>query len=118
MTLTSQWFSHPARPPDRRPAPRLALVFANGHNDPLLYPDPSVVRAAIADYAEEAPVAFGIDFGIAEAGGTHLVEVNDGFSLGGLGLGPLAYSGFLEDRWRELVGTAPNRREARRHRES
>lgn len=65
------------------------------------------MRAAIADYSPGAPVAFGIDFGIAEDGGTHLVEVNDGFSLGCLGLGPLAYSGFLEDRWRELVGGVP-----------
>lgn len=48
-------------------------------------------------------------FGIIEAGGTYQVEVNDGFSLGCLGLGPLAYSGFLQDGWRELVDTAPER---------
>jgi len=48
-------------------------------------------------------VAFGVDFGVLDAGGTYLVEVNDGFSLGSLGFGLLAYSGFLEARWRELV---------------
>lgn len=85
---------------------RRGRVIGVGHyeGDPLRYPDVSVVRAAIEDYGEDAPVAFGIDFGIVESGGTYLVEVNDGFSIGCLGLGPLAYSGFLEDRWRELVG--------------
>ena len=87
---------------------RRGKVVGVGHykGDPLLYPDASVVRAAIDDYSGEAPVAFGIDFGVVEAGGTYLVEVNDGFSLGCLGLGPLAYSGFLEDRWKQLVGAA------------
>lgn len=86
---------------------RRSQVIGVGHykGDPLRDPDIAVVRAAIDDYAGEAPVAFGIDFGIIEAGGTYLVEVNDGFSLGCLGLGPLAYSGFLEDRWRELVSS-------------
>lgn len=84
---------------------RRGAVIGVGHykGDPFRHPDASVVRAALADYAPEAPVAYGIDFGVAEAGGTHLVEVNDGFSLGCLGLGPLAYSGFLEERWRELA---------------
>ena len=84
---------------------RRGQLIGVGHykGDPLRYPDVSVVQAAIHDYADEAPVAYGIDFGIAETGGTYLVEVNDGFSLGCLGLGPLAYSGFLQDRWKELV---------------
>jgi hypothetical protein len=83
-------------------------VVGVGHykGDPFRYPDASVVRAALDDYAGDAPAAFGIDFGVVESGGTFLVEVNDGFSLGCLGLGPLTYSGLLEDRWRQLVGTA------------
>ena len=87
---------------------RRGQVVGVGHykGDPLRYPDASVVLAAIESYGEEAPTAFGIDFGVIEAGSTHLVEVNDGFSLGCLGLGPLAYSGFLEERWRELVAKA------------
>ena len=68
------------------------------------------LQAALDDYAGESPVAFGIDFGIVETGGTYLVEVNDGFSLGCLGLGPLAYSGFLQDRWKELVSKLPDRK--------
>ncbi|QDV38736.1 ATP-grasp domain-containing protein [Tautonia plasticadhaerens] len=87
---------------------RRGEVVGVGHykGDPLRYPDASVVRAAIDDYAPGVPVTFGIDFGVAEVGGTYLVEVNDGFLLGCLGLGPLAYSGLLEDRWKQLVGPA------------
>jgi hypothetical protein len=87
---------------------RRGQVIGIGHykGDPLLFPDPGVVRAAVEDFSAEAPVAYGIDFGIREDGGTFLVEVNDGFSLGCLGLGPLAYSGFLEDRWKELMARA------------
>ncbi len=81
----------------------IAVGFSKG--DPLLTPDPAVVRAAIAAYTPSAPVAYAIDFGVVVAGGTYLVEVNDGFSLGCHGLGPLAYSGFLADRWHELVAT-------------
>lgn len=35
-----------------------------------------------------------------------VVECNDGFSPGCHGLPPLAYSRFLEDRWRELTAGA------------
>lgn len=84
---------------------RRGEIIGVGHykGDPLLFPDISAVKTALDDYSKDAPVAFGIDFGIIETGGTHLVEVNDGFSLGCLGLGPLAYSGLLEDRWNELM---------------
>ncbi len=76
---------------------RRGRIIGVGHDkgDPLRYLDASIVRAAVDDYGEGAPVAFGIDFGVIEDGGTRLVEVNDGFSLGCLGLGPLAYSGLL-----------------------
>jgi hypothetical protein len=89
---------------------RRGQVIGVGHykGDPLVHPDPAVVREAVGTYAASgtAPVAYGIDFGVAEAGGTFLVEANDGFSLGCLGLGPLAYSAFLEDRWKELMAGA------------
>ena len=61
-----------------------------------------------ADWAPEAPIAYGIDFGVTDVGATLLVEVNEGFSLGCYGLGPLADSGFLAARGRELV--APGER--------
>jgi hypothetical protein len=84
---------------------RRGQIIGVGHykGDPLRYSDVSVVRAAVADYAEHAPAAYGIDMGVVADGGTFLVEVNDGFSLGCLGLGPLAYSGLLEVRWKELM---------------
>jgi hypothetical protein len=85
---------------------RRGQIIGVGHykGDPLRYPDLSVVQRAINDYGHQAPVAYGGDFGVVNSGGTYLVEVNDGFSLGCLGLGPLAYSAFLEDRWKQLVG--------------
>lgn len=84
---------------------RRGEVVRVGHykGDPLRFPDPAVLRAAIDAYGAEAPRAYALDFGIVGAGGTLLVEVNDGFALGCLGLGPLAYSAFLEERWVELV---------------
>lgn len=80
-------------------------VIGVGHykGSPLRQPDPAVVQAAVADYEGEAPAAYAIDFGVVEGGGSYLVECNDGYALGGYGLGPLAYSRFLEERWRELV---------------
>ena len=83
-------------------------VIGVGHykGDPFRHPDAAVVREAVAAFAPDAPVAYGIDFGVIASGETRLVEVNDGFSLGCLGLGPLAYSGFLEARWRELTRPA------------
>lgn len=80
-------------------------VIGVGHakGDPFRHPDPIVVRAAVADFALEAPVAYGIDLGVTDDGATLLIEVNEGFSLGCYGLGPLAYSGFLIARWRELT---------------
>lgn len=74
--------------------------------DPLRHPDPAAVRAAVADFAPDAPAAYGLDVGVTEAGATLLVECNDGFSLGCYGLPPLAYSRFLEERWRELTAGA------------
>ncbi len=84
---------------------RQGKIIGVGHykGDPMIYPDARIVQSALVDYGSDAPSAFGIDFGVAETGGTHLVEVNDGFSLGCLGLGPLAYSGLLEERWQQLV---------------
>lgn len=82
-------------------------VIGVGHakGDPFRYPKPDVVRAAVEDFAPEAPAAYGIDFGVTDGGATLLVEVNEGFSLGCYGLGPLAYSGLLIARWRELAGS-------------
>lgn len=71
--------------------------------DPLTFPDPKVVADAVRAWAPGAPAGYGIDFGVVADGRTLLVEVNEGFSLGCLGLRPRLYSQLLEARWVELV---------------
>lgn len=80
-------------------------VIGIGHyeGDVFRYPDPETVRAAVRDFQAEAPVAYGIDFGVTEDGRTLLVEVNDAYSLGCYGLSPPRYAEMLEERWLEMV---------------
>ena len=80
-------------------------IIGVGHynGDPFIHPDAATVQAAVADYRIEAPVAYGIDFGVTKDGRTLLVEVNDAYSLGHVGLRPVPYVNMLEDRWVELV---------------
>jgi hypothetical protein len=68
------------------------------------YPDPDVVRNAVADHQAVAPAGYGIDFGVLTDGRTVLVEVNEGYSLGPYGLEPMEYAELLEARWVELMG--------------
>jgi hypothetical protein len=46
-----------------------------------------------------------MDIGIDSHGNCHLVEVNDGHSLGTYGIGPITYAKFLSARWSELTQT-------------
>ena len=69
--------------------------------DPLIFPDPERVRAAVAAY-REAPAGYGLDVGVAEDGRTLLVEVNDGYALGSYGLAPIVYAALIDARWAEL----------------
>jgi hypothetical protein len=80
-------------------------IIGVGHyrGDPFLHPDAATVRAAVADYRAEAPVAYGIDIGVTPDGRTLLVEVNDAYALGPIGLRPVPYANMLEDRWLELM---------------
>jgi hypothetical protein len=80
-------------------------VVGVGHyrGDPFARPDPATVRAAVADFGADAPAGYAIDFGVAADGRTLLVEVNDGYSLGLVGLRPELYAALLEDRWTELM---------------
>ena len=71
--------------------------------DPLMFPAPDVVRDAVRTWGPCAPAGYGIDFGVTSDGRTLLVEVNDGYSLGALGLRPVVYSQILEARWTELL---------------
>lgn len=83
---------------------RHEIIGAGHYNgDPFTHPDAATVKKAVADYRVEALVAYGIDFGVTADGRTLLVEVNDAYSLGHVGLRPLPYANMLEDRWVELV---------------
>jgi hypothetical protein len=79
---------------------------------PLSFPDAVVVHDALAAWAGSAPVGYGIDFGVASDGRTLLVEVNEGYALGALGLAPTLYSEILEARWRQLMSAVVGGRAA------
>ncbi|RRJ61713.1 DUF4343 domain-containing protein [Paenibacillus oralis] len=66
--------------------------------------DLNVIKSAARDFID-APVAYGMDFGIDREGNMKLVEINDGHSLGTYGISPLNYAKFLSARWSELTGT-------------
>lgn len=73
------------------------------HGDPFVHPDKNVVLEAVAAYAD-APRAYALDFGVTSDGRTLVVEANDAYSLGNIGLRPLPYANMLEDRWLEMTG--------------
>lgn len=71
--------------------------------NPLIFPNTSVVSNALDCWGDLAPAGYGIDFGVTADQRTILVEVNEGYSLGCLGLNPFTYSQILEARWIELT---------------
>lgn len=83
-------------------------VLGVGHyaGDPLIFPDPQVVRAALHAFTD-APVAYSLDMGVVEyddkPSETMLIETNDAFSLGCYGLNGLYYARMIEARWDEMV---------------
>lgn len=83
-------------------------VIGVGHyrGDVFTHPDSSSVRAAVESFRGESPAACAIDFGVTADGRTLLVEVNDAYSLGHLGLRSVPYANMLEARWIELVSTS------------
>jgi len=80
------------------------LAVCRYAGDPLRFPDPGVVREAVAAYRLEAPAAYGLDFGVTADGRTLVVEANDGYALGNYGLRPAEYLRIVEARWAELAG--------------
>ncbi|MBY6161070.1 ATP-grasp domain-containing protein [Mameliella alba] len=71
--------------------------------DPLAFPDPEVIRNALAVQARAAaPSAYALDFGVTSDGRTLVVEINDGYAVGAYGLSPLRYARLIETRWAEL----------------
>jgi hypothetical protein len=77
--------------------------------EPLLFPEPGAVAAAAAAMSgyEDAPVTYGLDFGVCSDGVTRLVEANDMFALGTYGLDGVIYSHLVERRWEQLVAPVP-----------
>lgn len=82
---------------------REVLNVAHYSGDPLRFPDPGPIRAALEAFADQ-PVAFAMDWGVTADGRTLLVETNDGYALGNYGLRGPDYCRVLIARWRELVG--------------
>ena len=66
--------------------------------------DLKMVSDAISAFKSQ-PKSFSLDVGIDVNGKCHLVEVNDGHSLGTYGIGPNTYAKFLSARWAELTDT-------------
>lgn len=73
--------------------------------EPLLFPEPGRVAAAATAMSgyEDAPVTYGLDFGVCSDGLTRLVEANDMFALGSYGLEAGLYARLVERRWEQLV---------------
>jgi hypothetical protein len=67
--------------------------------------DLATVTRAISEYGHsgEAPVAYGIDFGVLASGQTALVEANDGYALGAYKIGSAPYAELTFARWRQLL---------------
>ena len=99
VTFVSEW----------RAYVRYGKILGLGHykDDPLIFPDAAVIRAAIAEWGGAAPAGYGIDFGITDTGKTLLIEVNDGHSLGNYNLRPVEYARLLEARWDEMAHARP-----------
>ena len=83
------------------------INVAHYKGDPLRFPDPQVLQAALNEYTG-CPLGFGMDWGVVADGRTLLVEVNDGFSLGNYGVRGHLYTALVEVRWRELMGLEDN----------
>lgn len=76
------------------------------YGNPLLFPNPGVVRAALGAYRAHAPAGYSADFGVTDDGRTLLVEINDGYALGHGGLVANLYAELLRARWEEITARA------------
>lgn len=70
-------------------------------------PARDVVEAAVKAMRGIAPVAYSLDWGVAEDGRTLLVEMNEGYSLGHYGLHPALYARMLDARWHQMTRAVP-----------
>jgi len=65
-------------------------------------PDFNFIQECVDAY-ENAPVAYGIDFGVTDKGETILIEANDGYSLGPYGFDCYNYTRMMILRWKQLM---------------
>jgi len=80
--------------------------------DPLVFPDPAVVKKIVIASRSLGHKACGIDVGVAHfperpeliRTPTLLVEFNDAYSLGSYGLNSCLFAQMIEDRWEQMVG--------------
>jgi len=72
----------------------------------MVSPDWEVVKAAVEAYKDQ-PAAFTLDVGpVRQEDGsykTHVIEVNDGYAMGGYGLFPTQYAKMISARWCQMV---------------
>lgn len=70
-------------------------------------PNWQLVQEIIEAYTDQ-PSAFTLDIGpVLQADGsykTHIIEVNDGYAMGGYGLFPTQYAKMISARWCQMVG--------------
>jgi len=66
-------------------------------------PSRQLLNAAISQGRGIMSDAYSIDLGVTTDGQTLLVEVNEGYALGGYGLPSIIYARFLEARWEQFV---------------
>lgn len=78
------------------------IKISNYKGKPELFPSIWNIKLAIKKFTK-APVAYCLDFGITDYGGTVLVEANDMYALGNYGVFPMQYSKMIEDRWLEIM---------------
>jgi ATP-grasp domain, R2K clade family 2 len=76
----------------------------NYDGDPLVEPDGLVVGQCIALMGLQM-AGYALDIGVLDSGQTAVVEVNEGFSLGGYGVSPTVMADVLIARWTQLVRT-------------
>lgn len=83
------------------------LNVAHYNGNSIAFPDPQVIREAVAKYTT-SPIGYAIDLGVTASGQTVIIEVNDGFALGNYGVRGYQYTAMVECRWREIAGLPDN----------
>ncbi len=81
-----------------------ALVACKHYKGDWTYtPSADRLGIAITQGSGIMPAAYSLDLGVTKSGKTLLVEANDGYALGSVGLSSVVYARFLEARWKELT---------------